>query len=134
MPSGVYEGWKIPSLKVEAPDTRYLKLIASPAATGYENATVLCCHIPPGGGTGVHTHPSDEIIYFIGRGESILAGEKSKIETDSVVIAPAGVEHGCWNTSETETLKLFCVFVPPLEDTERIGELARKTREYLEGK
>jgi len=130
----VYEGWKFPSIKVETPHIRYLKLIVSPETTGYEKATVLFCHIPPGGGTGRHTHPnSDEIIHFVGRGEGTIGGDKVQIETDSVMIAPMGVEHECWNTSETETLKLFCVFIPSLEPSEVLQELIGKTNKYLKG-
>lgn len=57
----VYDGWDFPSVKAEAPNTRYLKIIMSPEVTGYERATILFSHIPPGSSTGVHTHPVDEI-------------------------------------------------------------------------
>ena len=134
MAYGAYQGWNFPSIKVEPPNTRYLKVIASPRATGYEKATVVFSHIPPRGTTGMHTHTSDEIMYFVGRGEGMVGGKKAVLETDSVVVAPAGVEHGCWNTSQTETLKLFCVFIPPLEEEGLIGELAEKTRNYLKDK
>jgi len=130
----VYEGWKLPSVKVEPPNMRCLKLIASPETTGYDKATVLFSHIPPGGTTGSHNHPnSDEIIYFIGRGEGTIDGKRVQIETDSVMIAPKGVEHECWNTSETETLKLFCVFIPSLEPSVVLKELIAKTNKYLKG-
>jgi mannose-6-phosphate isomerase-like protein (cupin superfamily) len=127
-----YEGWKFPAIKVESPNMRYLKLIASPETTGYNKATVLFSHIPPGGTTGRHVHAnSDEIIYFVGRGEGTVDGDKVKIETDSVMVAPMGVEHECRNTSETETLKLFCVFLPALEPSGALLELADKTNKYL---
>ena len=135
MAQRIYEGWKFPSVKAEPPNERYLKMLASPEVTGYEKATVLFSHIPPGGTGGMHAHPdSDEIIYVIGRGEGMIGGKKIKIETDSVMIAPMGVEHQCWNTSETETLKLLCVCIPPLKTTGLLDELARKTKEYIEGK
>ena len=131
----VYEGWKFPWVKVEPPTERYWKLIASPETTGYERASVLFSHLPPGGSTGMHTHPgSDEIMYFVGRGEGMIGDKKVKLETDSVMIAPMGVEHGCWNTSGTDTLRLCCVFVPPLKPTGLLAELVDKTKEYLKGK
>ena len=127
-----YEGWKFPAIKVESPNMRYLKLIASPETTGYDKATILFCHIPPGGSTGSHVHASnDEIIYAVGRGEGTLAGEKLRIETDSVIIAPMGIEHECRNISETETLKLFCVFLPSLGPSGALLELRDKTKKYL---
>jgi len=135
MSQWVYKGWEFPWAKPEPPRERYLKLIACPETTGYEKATVLFSHIPPGSATGMHTHPdSDEIMYLIGRGECIMDGQKEKLETDSVIFAPMGVEHECRNTSETETLKIFCVYIPPLKLSELLVELAKKTKEYLAGK
>jgi len=131
----VYRGWEFPAVKVEPPRERYLKLIACPETTGYNTATVLFSHIPAGSGTGKHTHPdSDEIMYFVGRGECLMDGEAIELETDSVIIAPKGVEHECRNTSETETLKIFCVYIPPLKLSELLAELAQKTKEYLASK
>ena len=135
MSKWVYNGWEFPAAKAEPPRERFLKLIACPETTGYDKATVLFSHIPPGSSSGMHTHPaSDEIMYCVGRGECTIDGEKIKIETDSVIVAPRGVEHECRNTSETETLKLFCIYLPPLKFSELLVELAKKTREYLAGK
>ena len=71
---------------------------------------------------------------FVGLGECLMNGEAVKLETDSVIIAPKGVEHECCNTSETETLKIFCVYVPPLKLNELLTALAQKTKAYLGGK
>lgn len=132
MSKRVYDGWRYPAVKAAPPNERYLKMIASPQVTGYDKATVVFSHIPPGSTTGLHSHPSDEIMYFMGRGEVTVAGETSKIETDSVAVVPKGMEHECRNTSATETLKLFCVFIPPLPGTGLMGELARTTQEYVQ--
>ena len=133
MSKWVYKGWEFPAAKAEPPRERYLQLISCPETTGYENATVLFSYIPPGSTNGLHTHPkSDEIIYCVGRGEVIIDGEKVEVETDSVIIAPMGVEHECRNTSKTETLKLFCVNIPPIELSELLVELAKETKKYLE--
>jgi mannose-6-phosphate isomerase-like protein (cupin superfamily) len=135
MSKWVYNGWEFPSVRVEPPTERYLKLIACPETTGFELATVLCSHIPPKSSTGTHTHlDSDEIMYCIGRGVCIIGDERIKLEADSVIVAPKGVEHECQNTSETDTLKLFCVYVPPLKLNPLLAGLAKKTREYLESK
>ena len=131
----VYNGWELPAAKVAPPTERYLKLIACPETTGYEAATVLFSHIPPGSCTGKHAHPdSDEIMYFVGRGECLMDGKTIKLETDSVIIAPKGVDHECRNTSETETLKIFCVYIPPMKLNELLTGLAQKTREFLSSK
>ncbi|PKL58520.1 MAG: cupin domain-containing protein [Firmicutes bacterium HGW-Firmicutes-14] len=129
------EGWKYPAVHIEPPNERYIKIIESPEITGYENATILFSHIPPGGTTGLHTHPdNDEIMYFVGRGEAILDGKRSALETDSVLVAQRGVEHQCINTSKTETLKLFCVFVPALKISGPLEKLAEETKKFLQEK
>jgi len=132
MSKWVYNGWDFPAAKAEPPRERFLKLIACPETTDYKSATVLFSHIPPGSTSGSHRHPeSDEIMYCVGRGECVIDGEETKIETDSVIIAPVGVEHECRNTSETETLKLFCVYIPPIELNEMLIALAKKTKNFL---
>jgi len=131
----VYNGWEFPATKIAPPAERYLKLIASPETTGYDKATILFSHIPPDSSTGMHTHPdSDEIMYCIGRGECSMSGEKVKIETDTVIVAPMGIEHQCQNTSATETLKLFCVFLPAMKLSEPLAALVPETKKYLQGK
>ncbi len=130
----VYDGWDFPSVKAEPPSTRYLKVIMSPEVTGYEKATILFSHIPPGSTSGMHTHPVDEIMYASGRGEAQVGEDVTKLETDSVIFAPAGVPHECRNTRGTETLKLFCVFIPSLKPSPMLEKLIDKTKEYLKGK
>ncbi|MFC2052664.1 cupin domain-containing protein [Chloroflexota bacterium] len=127
----VHDGWKYPSVQADPPNTRFLKVIISPEVNGYKEATVLFSHIPPGSGTGKHTHTSDEIMYVVGRGESLVGEEITKLETDSVIFAPKGIEHECRNTSETETLKLFCVYIPPLEPSPLLEKLTDKTKKHL---
>ena len=128
----VYDGWKYPSVHADPPNTRFLKVIMSPELNGYKEATVLFSHIPPGSGTGKHTHTSDEIMYVIGRGEGLVGEEVTKLETDSVIFAPKGVEHECRNTSGTETLKLFCIYIPPLKLSPLLQQLIEKTRSYFQ--
>jgi len=135
MAKTVYNGWEFPAAKAEPPRERFLKLIACPETTGYDKATVLFSHIPPGSTSGMHTHPEcDEVMYCVGRGECIIDGENVAIETDSVIVAPKGVAHECRNTSGTETLKLFCVYIPPLALSELLTRLAGKTKEFLKGR
>lgn len=62
-------------------------MIMSPEIGNYQGASFLFSHIPPSSGTGTHTHASDEIMYVIGRGESRVGDEVSKLETDSVYLA-----------------------------------------------
>jgi mannose-6-phosphate isomerase-like protein (cupin superfamily) len=131
MPQFVFNGWELPSVKADPPRERFLKLISCPEVTGYDKATILFSHIPAGSGTGLHTHPdSDEIMFFVGRGEGAIGGEKFKLETDSVLVVLKGVEHECRNTS-TETLKIYCVYIPPLKLSPMLAELAENTKKHL---
>ena len=60
-----------------------------------------------------------------------MGSESYKLETDSVIFAPKGVEHECRNTSETETLKLFCVYIPPLKPSPLLEKLILKTKDFI---
>ena len=60
-----------------------------------------------------------------------MDGKEVPLETDSVVLAPKGIPHECRNVSETETLKLFCVFMPAIKVAGAMDELLAKTKEYL---
>ena len=127
----VYNGWEYPMVKADPPAERFLKIILSPEIGEYEKATVLFSHIPPGSTTGKHTHDSDEIMYVVGRGVSSVGTQDYTLETDSVIFAPKGVEHECRNTSQTDTLKLFCVYIPPLKPSPLLGRLIEKTEEHV---
>lgn len=132
MSKWVYNGWNFPSIKAEPPRERFLKLIASPQTTGYKTATVLFAHIPPKSTSGPHAHDDcDEVMHIVGRGEVTIDGETVELETDSVIVAPRGIPHECRNTSETETLKIFCVYIPPINPNKLLVDLAKKTKEYL---
>ncbi|MBI2829809.1 MAG: cupin domain-containing protein [Chloroflexi bacterium] len=129
----VFRGWEYPSVTSEPPSVRHLKMIMSPEVNGYQKATVLFTCIPPGGTTGRHIHAtSDEIIYLVGRGIGQIGNETATLETDSVVLVPQGVEHEVRNTNDTDTLKLFCVFIPPLGPTPLIQQLIEKTKKHIE--
>jgi len=107
-------------------------MIYSPEVNDYEGATVLFSHVPPGSSSGRHAHPdSDEIMYFLGRGIASLGDEDVEIQNDLVVLAPKGVAHEARNTSETETLKIFCVFIPPLKPNELLTKAAQLSKQKI---
>ena len=125
------EVWKVPGVKVPAPNERVLKILMSPEVTNTPRLTILVSIISPHSTTGLHTHEVDEFMYIVtGRGESTVAGEKSEVEPDVLLQVPAKVEHEIRSLSD-ETLKLFCVFSPPLKPQgffERAIELAKSAR------
>ena len=111
----VYSIWEIDGVKVPKPNERVLKIVMSPETTGTKELTLLISIISPNSTTGSHTHDVDEIMYIAhGRGLFISGGERVSIQTDQVVYAAKGQVHEVKNTSE-ETLKLICVFYPPIK-------------------
>jgi mannose-6-phosphate isomerase-like protein (cupin superfamily) len=135
MSKWICKSWELPSVKAAPGAERYLKMPFSPGANGYEGATILISYVPPGSMTAMHSHSdSDEIMYFLGRGEAVLGDERTRIENDLVMVALKGVPHEVRNTSDTETLKVFCIFVPPVRSDPLYDRLAQKTREAMEKK
>jgi len=121
-----------PSIYINPPNDRYIKIIAAPQINGYENATVVVADIPPGGGTGLHSHPeSDEIIYPMACGECTLGDEKLKMETGTIIIVPKGTEHEFRNNSEVGDLRIVCLFVPPLKSTGWLHDYAIAIRHNI---
>ena len=125
------KGWQVPGVEVPPPNKRLLKVLMSPEVNGTHDLTLLFSLIPPGSTTGVHTHEGVEIQYVAtGRGESTVGDEKSSVEPDTIIHAPAGISHEVRNTGD-ETLKLVCFFIPPLEPTgyfEKAIQAAKQSR------
>ena len=111
----VFNVWETRGFTVPKPFERTLKVILSPETTGTKELTFLVSIIPADSTTGPHTHDANEIMYVAsGRGKCITNDKGSAIQLDSVIFAPKNVEHEIENTGE-ETLKLICVFFPPLK-------------------
>ncbi len=125
----VFNIWEIRGFTVPKPFERTLKVILSPETTGTKELTFLVSIIPPNSTTGPHIHEANEIMYVAsGRGVSLTNDKKSAIQLDSVIFVPKNVEHEIKNTGE-ETLKLICVFFPPLKpegNLRRAIDLAKK--------
>ena len=111
----VFSVWKINGVRVPKPNERILKIIMSPETTGTQELTLTASLIPLSSTTGSHTHESNEIMYVAhGRGEFILNGKSTPVQADQVAFAPKGSTHEMRNAGE-ETVKLICVFYPPLK-------------------
>ncbi len=69
-------------------------------------------HIMPGGEIVPHTHEVLEVFYLIsGKGVALVNGEHVEASAGSVIIAPAGSEHGLKNTG-SDIIELYAVFSP----------------------
>lgn len=68
--------------------------------------------IEKGGEIVPHTHEIMEVFYFMkGQGLALVNGERIKVDAGSVIIAPAGTQHGLINDGDEELI-LFSVFSP----------------------
>jgi len=132
MSKWISKTWEMPSVKREPPHERTLKLLYSPELNGYEHATVLLSYIPPKLDSEKHVHEdSDELMYFLGRGRGILGDEEFDIEPDMIVLAPKGVPHRFWNTSDTDMLKIICIYIPPVKLSPLLEKCAELGREKI---
>ena len=113
---------------------REVRMPVSPYTTGEERISIVHCTLPPKAVSEGHIHADcDEYIYFDIGGSARLDEEEYPVPPKGLVHARAGIRHECINTSETEVLTLYCVFVPRLEPYGSYPELIRMTREYLSG-
>jgi mannose-6-phosphate isomerase-like protein (cupin superfamily) len=82
--------------------------------TNEHTQIVLMC-IEPGDDIGEEVHDVDQILVFVsGSGEALLRGERSGVQSHTLVAVPAGTRHNFVNTGATP-LKLFTVYSPPEE-------------------
>ena len=88
----------------------YMKHIATSKDNDRVSTHVVT--IKPGGEIVPHTHDVVEVFYVLrGEGSALVNGERQKAAKGTVIIAPAGSEHGMINAGE-EDLEMYCVFSP----------------------
>jgi mannose-6-phosphate isomerase-like protein (cupin superfamily) len=82
-------------------------------ATG-PHAQVVVMSIPTGGEIGEEVHHDvDQVLVFVeGEGAAILAGERSLVGPERLVLVPAGTRHNVINTGPSD-LRLYTVYAPP---------------------
>jgi len=68
-----------------------------------------------------HTHENEEEIVFVlkGNGEAIVGGSVEKMEPDTAIVFPKGVEHTVHNTGDT-ALEFVFMFHPTFDFGGRI--------------
>ena len=128
----IYNTMKFPYEEFGENPTRHVRLITSPQTTGEQGLSIVYTIIPPGAISEGHTHPDfDEYIFFESAGRAVVDGKEFDIPTKAVLHAKAGLKHECINISDTDDLRLFCVFTPPLKPYGKYDSLIKKTNEYL---
>jgi mannose-6-phosphate isomerase-like protein (cupin superfamily) len=71
--------------------------------------------LKPGEAIGLETYLDIDQFLCVeeGSGKAILDGLEYKLEPGSAIVLPAGIEYNIINTSVTEALKLYTVYIPP---------------------
>src|ERR1700743_3371368 len=90
------------AVKNLAADERYSQKLINHASGGV-HAEVNYIVTPPGGGSprGLHTHAWEQIFYLLEGTMTIeVEGTRTDVEAGSLIVFPAGVEHGNWNTTD----------------------------------
>ena len=79
-----------------------------------KNLQLVLMALAPGEDIGEEVHPDRDQFFRIekGKGEVSIDGRKSKIESDSAILVPAGARHNVKNTGD-KPLKLYTLYGPP---------------------
>lgn len=71
--------------------------------------------LQPGEEIGMEHHTGHDQFIRVeeGEGYAVLDGEKHQLGDGVAVVIPAGTEHNVVNTSKTEPLRLYSLYMPP---------------------
>jgi mannose-6-phosphate isomerase-like protein (cupin superfamily) len=96
------------------PHHRELKVLLSPALHDtYAGLSIGMVVLGPGESGDPHHHPTEQETWFIisGRGKLKVGNQEAELVLDSVIVAPAGVEHQIMSSVD-EPLKALFIFTP----------------------
>ena len=93
--------------------------------------------LQPGEDIGEETHHDVDQFFRVeqGKGEVLIDGRKTTIESDTAFVVPAGARHNITNTGD-KPLKLYTVYGPPnhADGTVHVTKAdAEASREHFEG-
>jgi mannose-6-phosphate isomerase-like protein (cupin superfamily) len=93
--------------------------------------------LQPGEDIGEETHHDVDQFFRVeqGKGEVLIDGRKTTIESDTAIVVPAGARHNITNTGD-KPLKLYTVYGPPnhADGTVHVTKAdAEASREHFEG-
>ncbi|MGE5413664.1 MAG: cupin domain-containing protein [Syntrophomonadaceae bacterium] len=79
-----------------------------------KNLQLVLMSIAPGEDIGEEIHPDRDQFFRVekGKGEVTIDGRKTRIESDSAILVPAGAKHNVKNTGD-KPLKLYTLYGPP---------------------
>lgn len=102
-----------------------------------KHVQLVLMSLMPGEDIGEETHSDVDQFFRVekGMGEVLIDGRKTKIESDTAIIVPAGARHNIINTGKTP-LKLYTVYGPPNHADGTVHATkaeAEASREHFEG-
>jgi mannose-6-phosphate isomerase-like protein (cupin superfamily) len=70
--------------------------------------------LPPGEELGEEVHEATDQFFRVeeGKGEVVIDGRKTRVESDIAILVPAGVRHNVRNTGD-KPLKFYTLYAPP---------------------
>jgi mannose-6-phosphate isomerase-like protein (cupin superfamily) len=79
-----------------------------------KNLQLVLMSIEPGGEIGEEVHDDGDQFFRVeeGKGEVVIDGHRSKIESDHAIIVPAGARHNVMNTGD-KPLRIYTIYAPP---------------------
>lgn len=94
--------------------------------------------LPPGEEIGEEVHHDRDQFFRVeeGEGEVWIDGTRTKIESDTAMVVPAGARHNVRNTGD-EPLKLYTIYAPPehVDGTVHVTKAdALASKEHFDGK
>lgn len=94
--------------------------------------------LDPGEDIGEETHRDVDQFFRIeeGRGEVVIEGRRSRVESDDAILVPAGAKHNIVNTGK-EPLRFYTIYGPPEHEDRTVHtskRAAAKAREHFDGK
>jgi mannose-6-phosphate isomerase-like protein (cupin superfamily) len=102
------------------------------------NMQLVLMALQPGEDIGEEVHADRDQFFRVekGKGEVSIDGIRTKIESDTAIIVPAGARHNVKNTSD-KPLKLYTIYAPPehADGTVRATKAdAQASKEHFDGK
>src|SRR5437868_5894458 len=102
-------------------DSSTIREILAPRNSGVARQSLAEATLPPGAATQAHLHPRTEELYYILRGEALMAieQEQRRVGAGDAIAIPPGQRHQIRNTG-AEELVFLCCCVPAYEDADTV--------------
>lgn len=103
------KGYKDDIEKLTKENTNFRKVLY----TGEQSQLVLMSLLP-GEDIGSEVHPDNDQFFRFdeGNGKAVINGTEYEVSDGDAVVVPKGAEHNVINTSETESLKFYTIYMP----------------------